>query len=248
MILIFYAFAREIRPFKRLLKRRSALGIAGLKGFRGWLGSTEIIGIATGLGMGRAQHAAERALDTIAPPDLVVVTGVSGALSRDLLAGDLVLADRVIAGGDAASSVPPAITIANEDIRHFAEALSRRGVKFAAGPVLTVARVLESAAAKRCAGASTGAIAVDMESAAIAGAASRRGLRFACVRSIFDTIDEELVGAQLAGPDGEVRPIAAAGFLIRNPSAALQLPGMLRNMNRAAVSLAAALDAMASAI
>jgi adenosylhomocysteine nucleosidase len=173
---------------------------------------------------------------------------VSGALSRDLLAGDLVLADRTIAGGAAASPAPVAVAIPDEDIGHFADAFSRRGIRFAVGPVLTVARVLENAADKRAAAASSGAIAVDMESAAVAVAASRRGLRFACVRSIFDTIDEEVVGSQLAGPDGEVNPMAAAGFMLRNPSAVLQLPGMLRNMNRAAVSLAAALDALASAV
>jgi adenosylhomocysteine nucleosidase len=248
VILIFYAFAREVRPFKRRLKRRSALGIAGLKGFRGWLGPTQVVGVATGIGMRRAERAAERALETIAAPALVVATGVSGALSEDLLGGDLVLADRIIAGGDAAAAPAAAITIPHEDIVHFSDALNRRGIRFSVGPVLSVARVLESAAAKRAAAASSGAIAVDMESAAVAAAAQRRGLRFACVRSIFDTIDEEVVGAQLAGPDGEVRPLAAAGFMLRNPSAALQLPGMLRNLKRAAASLATALDALASAV
>lgn len=248
MILIFYAFAREVRPFKRRLTRRAALGIPGLKGFRGWLGPIQVIGVATGIGTRRARDAAERALDAVTAPVLVIATGVAGALSEELLAGDLVLADRMIPNGDAVSPAPPAIAIPDEDVGHFTEALNRHGVKFAVGPILTVAQVLENAAAKRAAATSSGALAVDMESAAVAAVVRRRDLRLACVRSILDTVNEEVVGAQLAGPDGEVKPLAAASFMLRNPSAALQLPGMLRSMNRAAASLAAALEALSSIV
>ncbi len=83
-----------------------------------------------------------------------------------------------------------------------------------------------------------------MESAAVAAEAHRCGLRFACVRAVLDTVDEEIVGAELAGPDGEVRPLAAASFVLRNPAAVVGLARMMRSLNRATAALAAALEAL----
>ena len=72
----------------------------------------------------------------------------------------------------------------------------------------------------------------------------RFGLRFACVRAVLDTVDEEIVGAELAGPDGVVRPLAAASFVLRNPAAVIGLARMMRSLNRATAALAAALEAL----
>lgn len=244
MILIFYALAREARPFKRRLRGRSALDIAGLKGFRAWLGSTQVIGVATGIGMSRAAQIAARALDTIPAPALVIAAGVAGALRENLHTGDLVLADKLIADSPGNAAI---IAVPSADLARFAAALNRHAIEFATGPILTVPQVLVDAAAKRAAASATGALAVDMESAAVAVAAHRRGLRFACVRAVLDTVDEDVIGAQLAGPEGEVNPLAAAGFFARHPRAALRLPAMLRSLNRAATALAAALEALADA-
>jgi adenosylhomocysteine nucleosidase len=108
----------------------------------------------------------------------------------------------------------------------------------------SAARILKDGAGKRDARTRTGALAVDMESAAIAAEVHRLGLRFACVRAVLDTVDEEIVGAELAGPDGEVRPLAAASFVLRNPAAVLGLARMMRSLNRATAALAAALEAL----
>ena len=110
--------------------------------------------------------------------------------------------------------------------------------------MLTAARILKDGAAKRDARARTDALAVDMESAAIAAEAHRCGLRFACVRAVLDTVDEEIAGAELAGPDGAVRPLAAAGFVLRNPTAVVGLARMMRSLNRATAALANALQAL----
>ncbi len=244
MILIFYAFARELRPFKRHLKGRSPLSITGLKGFRAWLGSTQVVGVATGIGMRRAAQIAERALDTISAPALVIATGVAGALRENLQAGDVILADKLIVDPPHDAAV---IAIPSADLAHFAAVLNRRGIKFATGAILSVPQVLQDAAAKRRAAAASGAIAADMESGGVAAAAHRRGLRFACLRAVLDTVDEEVVGAELAGPEGEVNPLAAAGFMLRHPAAVLRLPAMLRSLNRAAAALAPALEALAGA-
>jgi adenosylhomocysteine nucleosidase len=243
VILIFYAFAREAAAFKRRLESRTALGIDGLRGFRGRLGDVEIIGVATGLGIHRAADTARRAMQSLSP-DLVIATGLAGALSDELRPGDLVLADRLILDGEDAESVPATIAIPPADLARFRAALEADRLAFSTGSILTAARILKDGAAKRGARARTGALAVDMESAAIAAEAHRLGLRFACVRAVLDTVDEEIVGAELAGPDGEVRPLAAASFVLRNPSALVGLARMMRSLNRATAALAAALEAL----
>jgi adenosylhomocysteine nucleosidase len=244
VILIFYAFAREAAAFKRRLENRAALGIEGLRGFRGRLGAVEIIGVATGLGIRRAADAARRAMQSLSPPDLVIATGLAGALSDELRPGDLVLADRLILDGEDTESAQRTIAIPPADLARFRAALETDRLAFSTGSILTAARILKDGAAKRGAGARTGALAVDMESAAIAAEAHRLGLRFACVRAVLDTVDEEIVGAELAGPDGEVRPLAAASFVLRNPAALVGLARLMRSLNRATAALAAALEAL----
>lgn len=244
MILIFYAFAREAAAFKRRLANRTALGTDGLRGFRARLGSTEIVGIATGLGIRRAADTARRALRSFASPDLVIATGLAGALSEELKPGDLVLADRLILDRERPDLAPTTIAIPSADLARFKAALERPRLEFATGAILTAAGILKDSAAKRAARSASGALAVDMESAAVAAEAYRCGVRFACVRAVLDTVDEEIVGAELAGPDGEVRPLAAAGFVLRNPAAMVGLARMMRSLNRATAVLAAALEAL----
>ncbi len=245
MILIFYAFAREAAAFKRRLADRTALGIDGLRGFRARLGATEIIGIATGLGIHRAADVARRAFASEdLSADLIIAAGLAGALSEELKPGDLVLADRLILDGERSDPPPATIAIPPAHLACFTAALEAHRLAFTTGTILTAARILKDGAAKRDARRRTGARAVDMESAAVAAEAHRRGLRFACVRAVLDTVDEEIVGAELAGPDGEVRPLAAASFVLRNPAAVIGLARMMRSLNRATAALAAALEAL----
>jgi hypothetical protein len=55
------------------------------------------------------------------------------------------------------------------------------------------------------------------------------------------------VGAEMIGPAGEVRPFAAASFMLRNPVAVIGLARMMRSLNRATAALAAALEALSRA-
>jgi adenosylhomocysteine nucleosidase len=240
VILIFYAFARELGPFRRRVSARAPIALGGLRGFRGRLGMAEVVCVATGLGVGRARDCARRAMELLAP-DLVIATGVAGALVDEVQPGTLILADRLVLEGD---GTPATITVPAVDLALFAVVMDAAGVPFTSATVLTSAQILHDGPAKRAARARTGAMAVDMESAAIAAEAASRGLRFGCVRAVLDRVDEEVVGAELAGPEGEVRPLAAAAFVLRNPGAIAALARMMRALNRATASLADALEAL----
>ncbi len=106
--------------------------------------------------------------------EAVVSTGWCGALEPGLASGEIVVAARVEAEGG------------GEGYGCEAPGTSRR---FRSGRLVTVDQVAGTGAEKaRLRG--TGAAAVDMESAHVAGEAARRGLRFYCVRVVLDEAQE----------------------------------------------------------
>ena len=245
MILVFYAFAREIAPFKRRLRNRAPLALGGLQGFRAEIGGKEFAVVGHGIGHKRATETARRAFDLMPGADLVIGTGVVGALSSGLKPGDLVLSDRVLtirSGGQVAEQIAAA---GDAHIRAIGRSLAIAGIAYSTGAILTSHRVLATGAEKRRAKESTGAIAVDMETAAIAAEAAVRGLPFVAIRAVLDEVDDEVVGAAIADQDGNVRPLAATSYLIRNPATMLKLPRMIRNLSRATTAIADALTAVA---
>src|SRR5262249_61843267 len=129
--------------------------------------------------------------------------GACGALAPALATGDLV--------------VPEAV-VATDGVRYATDAVA--GLT-RVGTLLTVEDVVATVAAKSRLWMETGAIAVDMESAAIVAWARARGLRVAIVRGVSDTATEAgaadpvaLVdgrgrgGARRAGPAAPARPRA----------------------------------------
>jgi adenosylhomocysteine nucleosidase len=244
LILVFYAFAREIAPFKRRLRNRTPLALDGLQGFRAKIGGKDFAVVGHGIGHQRATETARRAFDSMPQAELVIGTGVVGALSRGLKPGDLVLSDRVLmiqADGQQAKSETAVSAAHLRAIRH---SLASAGIAYSTGAILTSNRVF-TVAEKRSAKESTGAIAVDMETAAIASEAGVRGLPFVAIRAVLDEVDDEVVGAEMADQDGDVRPLAATAYLLRNPATVLKLPRMMRNLSRATAAIADALSAIA---
>jgi adenosylhomocysteine nucleosidase len=246
LILVFYAFAREIGPFKRRIKNRAAFADGGLSGFRAEIGDKQYTVAGHGIGIRRAGEMARRAFEMIPAPEMVIATGVAGALSSGLKPGDLVLAHRVIQLSENGENARHILTIDREHLEDIGRSLTIAGLKYSTGALMTVPRVLATAAEKRHAKVNTGAIAVDMETAAIAAEAHARGIPFVAIRAVLDEVDDDVSGAaEMAGEDGFVRPLAATAYLVRNPSALLKLPRMIRNLARATNSIADALEAIA---
>ena len=96
------------------------------------------------------------------------------------------------------------------------------------GPILTVDRIVLTAGEKRRLAAESGAMALDMESAAIASAASARSIPFLAVRGVLDAIDEDLaIGFdQFLDGRGEPQPLPLMRYLIRHPLTLPHLVGL----------------------
>jgi adenosylhomocysteine nucleosidase len=246
MIIVFHAFARELAPLRKRIAGREEISELGWRGFRGRVGGkggVEILAIATGIGMSRARDVATSAIAAYPNPELVISAGVAGALAEGLEPGDLIVADRLMLGRDD-HSVDSFIEINAGRVKETQRALERASVSYRRGAMITARTVLASSAIKQAAKLRSGAIAVDMESAAIGQAIAVLGPRFVCIRAILDSVGDELPGAELADEQGRVKPIGALDYFLRNPSAILKMPQMIANLSRATASLSRAIEAV----
>ncbi len=148
---------------------------------------------AGGTGREKARRAVERLSDDF-PVSAVVSVGYVGALDPALAIGDIFLPRRVTI------PQPPAQQPPQQAMQQAMEypvtlpyavkngvAVAESGVAVAVGGTLiTIDRVAQTAAEKARLHAA-GADAVDMEAAAVAAVAARRGLEFFCVRAVSDT-------------------------------------------------------------
>ena len=138
------------------------------------------------VGIGRKAAAWARNTPAVRNAGAVAVAGVGGALHSDLTAGDVVVATEV-RGPDGTVDCPSAPLLA--------ATLRRQGLRVFTGPILSVDHVVVSPEREELAG--TGALCVDMESAAVLAAAPAAAR--AAVRVIADTAGEPLLRPATAG-------------------------------------------------
>jgi adenosylhomocysteine nucleosidase len=164
-------------------------------------------------------------------PDLVVSAGVCGALAPPLGVGTLVVPTIVLGpgGGRWTTATLPRLP--------------------ADGALLTVGEVLESAAQKARLWMETGALAVDMESAAVMTWAGERGLPAAVVRAVSDDAERGIPAALAAavGEDGRVRPLRAVSAALARASALGDLLELRAGTHAALKTVGAALATLARA-
>lgn len=109
---------------------------------------------------------------------LVVSTGFSGGLRPGFQVGDLVMASEVIEESSGLRR-RPGMTFGLNGMA-------------SVGPFLTVRRILSDPALKQQGGVRFGAIAVDLETSAVAEAAIQAGVGWVAIRSILDPMEVRL--------------------------------------------------------
>jgi adenosylhomocysteine nucleosidase len=245
VILIFCAFSAELEPIRKFVHTQKALGINGLKGCYGRIGNTQIALAASGIGMRRAAENAPRVFGEVHNIDLVILTGVAGALADNLEICDVVLADRLMVREDDSAQPVRTLKVPQHQLGLVSVALETAGINYSRGGILTVKYPLGTEAEKRSSGRNTGAIAVDMETAVIALEAAARGIPFVAMRTIMDTVEHDLAGAGLADENGKVRALKAAATLAKNPAMVPGVIRLVRNLRKASDAMAVAVDVVA---
>jgi 4-hydroxy-3-methylbut-2-en-1-yl diphosphate reductase len=155
--------------------------------------------VASGIGMARARAAGARLAALGAP---VVVTGFAGGLLDGQHPGQVVVATEVRVAGGAPGGLPVPAAAA------LADQLRRAGHDVVTGPIVSSRRVARGATARRELAAG-GAVAVDMESAWLAGRLlATDPTHVAVVRVLTDTPEHELLDRRtLPGAVGAYRTL-----------------------------------------
>jgi adenosylhomocysteine nucleosidase len=192
-------------------------------GVRFWVGShgpQKIVLAQTGIGPNQALQAARVTLSSF-PVKVILSVGFACALHQDMKIGDLVV-------GESASFLDqdrPVSYPADGRLLLWASEVSvkasppgpERATVFK-GPLLTVRRIVEHAVEKRTLASTTGAIALDMESAAIADAAADARIAYLPVRVISDLLDDDLGSiSHLFSREGAFRPFRGLFYLLSHP-------------------------------
>mgnify|MGYP001260685816 FL=1 len=229
---LLFALEREAAPFLR--RHRAAIVEHGwpdpppceAKCLRRHARSVTVL--ITGVGFDRARSAIEWLL-VDQEPNLVVAAGFAGALDPQLNVGDVVVASEVVeTDGERWRTVLPAELGDRE-----------------CGRVLTARQMIGAPASKRRLHRDTRAIAVDMESAAIAEACQAGRIPCAVIRAISDAADTTLSPEMVRLLSGaKVSPVRAFAAVIRRPHIVGEFWRLARATRLAAENLADALDAL----
>jgi adenosylhomocysteine nucleosidase len=186
----------------------------GLKGKR-------VAIVLSGPGRARATRAAEILIDGHRP-GCVISAGFAGALSPQLRRYDILIADRLLSadGRELPLELPPELSSATR----------QPGVH--CGPLLTADRVVRMPEEKRSLYKRHAALAVDMETFAVAEVCRRRQVPFASIRVIVDVADERLprdVEHLLSQKTNVARFGAALGAAWRRPTSVKEMYQLREN-------------------
>lgn len=159
--------------------------------------------------------------------------GVAGSLVAIAQPGHVVLADEVVLPD---GTRLPCAAQWHADL---AARLSRLAVRLHRGPIAGSAIPVCSADAKHALRQHTGALAVDMESHAVAKAAAEAAVPFLALRAVADAADQSVPGFAMTGVDaaGHTRLMPVLVGLVRQPGALPDLLRLRRHFNAALAGL-----------
>jgi adenosylhomocysteine nucleosidase len=170
-------------------------------------------------------------------PSGLISFGIAGGLAPGLVPGTLVLASAVVAADGTRRPV---------DAAWRARVQGRLGALD--GDVFGGSAIVAAAAQKAALHARTGAVAVDLESAVVAEAASRAGLPFLVMRAIADPAERDLPPAASARlkPDGRLDLRAVFGSVLMEPGQIAALIRLAHDTRNALRALGRAMSAAGS--
>lgn len=168
MVAITFALPAESSEFVRRLDDKSNVARAGIKIIRGRIGDREIQLMHTGVGERTARERLARFLQD-QEFEFLLSTGFAGALTEELVVGDLLVAKNF------STSELSAISSSLSDLR------------ICVADLVTLPALIDSTDERNTVARSTGAAAVDMETKFIARACAKHGIPLLSLRIITDS-------------------------------------------------------------
>ncbi len=233
------AVKAETRAVLTTLSRPTRTNVRGFPAWEGRAGSRIVTLVQSGIGPARAAAALAA---VPAPHGLVVSLGLAGALAAGLAPGDIVLPAAIVWEAPTGTERHPVCVEAWS--RAHTSLVADPNLRIHTGALLSSPVVVASPERKRAAATRTGAIAVEMESAALVDGARERGIPFLGLRVILDDVDLSLESL----PTDLDSSWAARARLVTRPAAwpivarlAREIPPATRVLTRAAAMMLPAL-------
>ncbi|HHT9138008.1 MAG TPA: phosphorylase family protein [Candidatus Wunengus sp. YC60] len=220
MIAVFFALSQEIACLKSKVNILKKMRYAHATFYQSEFCGFPLTLVQTGIGRNVSdiiQH-----LSKCFRIQLMVSSGFAGSINPAAGVGDLVIGKQVLYSSQ--ESLEGEIKIdsmlsCDASIVNLAVKLcSNEAFKSHCGDILTVNEIIRQSSLKKHAGSQTSAIAVDMESFAIAERAHAMGIPFVVARAISDGIDEDLeIHENMVTEGGNVNIPATARHLLNKP-------------------------------
>ncbi|MFH0937746.1 MAG: hypothetical protein V1899_00445 [Planctomycetota bacterium] len=192
-----------------------------------------------GVGPEVAARALRIVLESSNPPRLICTTGFCGGLKDGLEVGDVVLADALL---DGRSAPEQAIKIETTLVEKLAATLNVRQIRHSIGSMISTPSIVTRCENKRALAATSGAIAVDMESFALAANLNSRITRLCALRVVSDSVTDELPPEVISflNSNGDVNTANVARFGLRSLRNMKILWDLKGRSDKAATALTAA--------
>jgi adenosylhomocysteine nucleosidase len=238
-VAIFSAFPQELKHIMKNVKLGKSLKRDASHIFYAQYSSHEIILVETGIGPQNAESPFGYVFETDIP-DLLVSAGFGGALYEGAAAGDLVWASKVLLLSENSLAV-----LELQDPMKISLKLPGR-TNILDGSVVTLSSRVKKSDIKKILPQNLSHPVCDMETYPLAKLSVEKGLPFLAVRSITDTLNEEIPAEffDVTDGSGHYRFSRALGILLSNPSLIPQSIKLGRNSETASKNLWLAIQSL----
>ena len=239
MLALLGAFSQEIAGLRRQMAIDDVVASPACRIYHGKLRGKPCVLVQTGIGKERAEKATSFVLERY-PVTALISLGFAGALTPDLTIGDVVVCSTVHrASGFEKDEARAEAYAADANLLALASSgPGDRRTRFFLGTSVTVPRLVSSSQRKQELSREFDAQIVDMESYWIAGVALTRRVPFIAIRSVSDTLKDDLRAVDhILDSEGSVRWKRVVPYFLLHPHHLASVSAAFRNMQRARSSL-----------
>lgn len=230
MIAVVCALKNELERFiKRNLKVVNQTSLEKAVFYEGIVNDKDILLIQTGIGKQNARQAIINAIGRFAI-DEVISTGFTGALQEGVNVGDIVFVKQAL---DIESLHETECSVAYSDLIN--DICKEQEITYHSGKGITVNKAVELAADKKLFGVKYNAIAVDMETSALAEVLAKNHIPLTVFRSVSDDVNSDLRigGIDKMMDDGNISLKKAGYAVTKNVTI---IPGLIKLRKNAIIA------------
>ncbi len=248
MIALLSAMEEEMRDLKRGMKIRKTSSYQCCRIYEGIFAGRENLLVITGIGGEHARQVTQMILATY-PISALISTGFGGGLNPKTAVGDIVVCTKLFNGDKSATGDQSDwLDLDQGLIVSSCGTDGKKDFKILIGNGVTVSQVCSTSQSKSKLGNIYNADIVDMESYFIGRAALEKHFPIIVVRSIFDTVQDDLTVLDNIMSNGKINPRRMLPYLLIHPGQTKSLFRYAGNSKKARRSLTVYLSALVEKI